>query len=174
MKMSDEELALKASKHIVEFWESIPKKVDDYCHMFGEHHRAHHEEMLRGGLGGEELYKASKAFLAQFEEQVELSDEINNEIIEEEAAKEPMTNSDDMTEFEIRVAMGSPRSGWTVDENALGYAKTSWLEQFRKTNKEVLVKIVDIPGPSKMLMCSHGIHRGDYCSECKGIIGEEE
>ncbi len=50
---------------------------------------------------------------------------------------EPMTNSNDMTEFEIRVAMGSPRSGWTVDDNALGYAKTSWLKQFRKQNKEV-------------------------------------
>lgn len=106
MRMTDEELALKASKYIVEFWESIPKKVDDYCHMFGEHHREHHEEMLRGGLGGEELYEASKAFLAE--------------------------------------------------------------------RGHVLIKIVDIPGPSRMLMCSHGTHRGDYCSECKHLIGEEE
>jgi methionyl-tRNA synthetase len=103
--MSDEELALKASRHFVEFWESIPKRVDDFCHMFGESHREMYQEMLTEGTGGEEMYKTSKAFLA--------------------------------------------------------------------SRGHVLVKIVDIPGPSKMLMCSHGIHRGDYCSECKHLIGEE-
>lgn len=37
----------------------------------------------------------------------------------------------------------------------------------------VLVRIVDVPGPSRMLQCSHGIRRGDYCSKCRRTIGDE-
>jgi hypothetical protein len=55
--------------------------------------------------------------------------------------------------------------------------KTAWSRRRGKEVEELYEAskaFLDSPGPSKMLMCSHGIHRGDYCSECKGVIGEEQ
>lgn len=57
-----EEVTLLAQL-IVDAWEAIPARIDQFCEEFGEQYREPVENMMRTTCGGEELYRESKKFL---------------------------------------------------------------------------------------------------------------